>query len=171
MKCTFQAARLDDINILKDIAKRVIILNYTPFLGAEAVRNFIESGQADKEIDNGIRNCTVLIGDGMPKGFAITKAPLLHLIMIDTVFQRSGYGSRLLQYVENMLFMRHNIIYLNSFKANTIANQFYLKNDWSIVQKDGEDETGDMLIRFEKKQRGQTVNSREKVDCGWSRGN
>ena len=153
MKCLFRAASFDndDTNILKAIAKRVIRLNYTPFLGAEAVQGFIESGQSDKEIDDGIHVCTVLMGDAIPIGFAITKEPMLHLIMIDTVFQRLGYGSKLLQYVENMLFILYDRIYLNSFKANTIANQFYLKNGWSLVQDDERCETDDMTIRFEKK--------------------
>jgi len=47
----------DDTHSLKDIAKRVIRLNYIPFLGADVVRDFIESGQADKEIDDGIHDC------------------------------------------------------------------------------------------------------------------
>ena len=153
LKCLFRAASFDndDINILKAIAKRVIKLNYTPFLGTEAVQDFIESGQSDKEIDDGIHDCTVLMGDAIPVGFAITKEPLLHLIMIDTVFQRSGCGSKLLQHVENMLFMRNECIYLNSFKANTIANQFYLKNGWSFLQNGGKCETDGMMIKFEKK--------------------
>ena len=136
---------------IKAIAKRVIRLNYTPFLGTDAVQGFIESGQADKEIDDGIHNCTVLMGDAIPIGFAITKESLLHLIMIDTVFQRLGYGSKLLKHTEDMLFMRYDCIYLNSFKANTTASQFYFKNGWSLVQNDEKCETDDMMIKFEKK--------------------
>ena len=153
MRCLFRAASFDndDINILKDIAKRVLRLNYSPFLGAGAVQDFIESGMADKEVDDGIRNCTVLMCDTTLIGFAITKESLLHLIMIDTIFQHSGYGSKLLQHVENMLFMRYDRIYLNSFRANTTANQFYLKNGWSLVRNDERSETDDTTIRFEKK--------------------
>jgi GNAT superfamily N-acetyltransferase len=153
LKRLFRAASLDndDLNILKDIAKRVIRLNYTPFLGANAVHDFIESGQADKEIDDGIHNCTLLTGNGVTIGFAITKESLLHLIMIDTGFQRSGYGSKLLRYVENELFMRYDCIYLNSFKANIIANRFYIKNGWRLVQNDEEREADDMMIKFEKR--------------------
>jgi ribosomal protein S18 acetylase RimI-like enzyme len=148
----FRAALLDndDVDTLKGIAKRVIRLNYTPFLGANAVHDFIESGQADKEIDDGIHNCTMLTSDGVTLGFAITKESLLHLIMIDTGFQHSGYGSKLLHHVENMLFARYDCISLNSFKANTVANQFYLKSGW-LVAKGDEGCEDDIMTKFEKR--------------------
>jgi protein-S-isoprenylcysteine O-methyltransferase Ste14/GNAT superfamily N-acetyltransferase len=149
----FRAASFDndDIYILKDIAKRVIRSNYTPFLGADAVCDFIESGQADKEIDDGMHNCILLTVDGVTIGFAIIRESLLHLIMIDTPFQRSGYGSRLLRHIEDGLFMKYNCISLNSFKANTTANRFYLKNGWTLAQDDEGHESDDMMLKFEKK--------------------
>jgi ribosomal protein S18 acetylase RimI-like enzyme len=122
------------------------------------VHDFIESGQADKEIDDGILNCTLLTCDGFTMGFSITKESLLHLIMIDTGFQHSGYGSNLLHHVENKLFMRYNRISLNSFRANTIANRFYLKNGWVLVQDDEEHETKGMMIKFEKCRTSTTEN-------------
>jgi GNAT superfamily N-acetyltransferase len=153
LKFLFRAASFDDeeLNILKDIAKRVIRSNYAPFLGADTVHDFIESGQADKEIDDGIRNCTLLVSDGITIGFAITKGPLLHLIMVDTNFQSSGYGSELLRHVEKTLFCKYDRISLNSFKANTAANLFYQKNGWSLVDVVRRSESDDMMINFEKK--------------------
>jgi GNAT superfamily N-acetyltransferase len=152
-KCLFRAASLenDDVNILIGIAKRVIRSNYTPFLGTDAVHDYIESGQADKEIDDGMRNCTLLTVGGVTIGFAIVKVSLLHLIMIDTPFQRSGYGSKLLCHIEDELFTRYNRISLKSFKANITTNSFYLKNGWSLAQDDEGRETDDLMIKFEKK--------------------
>jgi uncharacterized protein YdeI (YjbR/CyaY-like superfamily) len=93
----------------------------------------------------------LLTVDGVTIGFAIIKESLLHLIMIDTPFQRSGYGSKLLRHIENGLFMRHNHISLSSFKANTTANRFYLKNGWALAQDDEGQESDEMMLKFEKR--------------------
>ena len=152
MNCSFRDASLynDDIYILKNIAKRVIRLNYIPFLGTGVVQDYIESGQADKEIDDGIHNCMLLVGNEILIGFVITKESLLHLMMIDTIFQHAGYGSKLLKHTESKMFMLYEHIYLNSFKANTIANRFYLKNGWSPVQDTERCEADSIMIKFEK---------------------
>ncbi len=136
------------------MARRVITSNYKPFLGVESVRNFIESGLSDKEIDDGMPHCTLMTCNERIIGFSITNDSLLHLIMIDTVFQDKGYGSNLLAYIENNLFDEYATIHLQSFKENTQAVRFYLKNNWKIMEEKVVPEIGKTILLFEKTKNG-----------------
>lgn len=132
---TFQRATAYDTATLQGIARRVIRANYTPFLGVDAVAEFIESGMSDTEIESGIENCVTLRLDGRAIGFAVTKDDLIHLLMIDTPYQRTGYGSLLLAHVENMLFKSVARIRLQTFKHNANAVAFYRKNGWCVTDE------------------------------------
>lgn len=133
MAITYRKATLKDAPVLKDISTKVIRTNYTAFLGSEAVNEFIESGLADKEIDDGIKLCTVMIDETAVIGFVIVRDDLLHLIMVDVSYQNKGYGNMLLSETENQLFNAYDKIHLQTFEDNTSAIQFYLKNGWKIT--------------------------------------
>ncbi len=147
---SFRSAKPDDVQAIKNVARQVITSNYTPFLGAEAVRGFIESGLSDKEIDDGMEQCTLMICNNEIVGFSITNDSLLHLIMIDTTCQNKGLGSRLLANIENSLFDKYDTIRLQTFKENTPAVRFYLKNGWKVVAENAVPEMGKMMLLFEK---------------------
>lgn len=146
----FRKAKHSDSKDLKSIAERIIRLNYTPFLGVDAVSGFLKSGMSEKEIDNGINDCIVALHCDKIIGFAITKEELLHLIMIDIPYQNKGYGSQLLFYVENDLFNKFETIRLQSFKENENAVQFYLKKRWKIKGEELLSELGKTMLFFEK---------------------
>ncbi len=150
VKYSFRSAKSDDAQTVKNIARQVITSNYTSFLGTEVVRNFIESGLSDKEIDDGMKHCTLMICDEKIIGFSITNDSLLHLIMIDTACQNKGYGSKLLTYIENILFDKYAKIHLQTFKENTTAVRFYLKNNWRITEETAVPELGKTMLLFEK---------------------
>ncbi len=154
MEYSFRPAGPDDVRTIREIAQRVIISNYTPFLGSGAVRAFIESGQSDREIDDGLENCTLMTGDGGVIGFAITDGPLLHLIMVDAACQNRGYGTELLAYVENMLFVKYPAIRLQTFEENRQAVRFYLRNGWKLAGKEALPEIGKTMLSFEKAKNG-----------------
>ncbi len=153
----FRPAKSEDAQTIKDIARRVIVSDYTPFLGAGAVRDFIESGLADKEIDDGMEHCTLMVCDDRILGFAITDGPLLHLIMIDAACQNSGFGSKLLAYVEGLLFEAYETIRLQTFRENTQAVRFYLKHGWNVVEENVVPEMGKTMLSFEKTGHGKAV--------------
>lgn len=150
MKYSFRPAKPEDAQAVKEIARQVITSNYTPFLGAGAVRDFIESGQADREIDDGMTRCTLMICDGRITGFTITDGPLLHLIMVDTPYQNRGFGSKLLAHIEGALFGQYDTIRLQTFKENRPAVRFYLKNGWKIVEENAVPQIGKTMLSFEK---------------------
>lgn len=129
-----QAIPIDSTKI-KELSRRVIQTNYPAFLGEGAVREFIDSGMADKEIDDNIANCTIMMLDGAILGFAVVIENLLHLIMIDTPNQNKGYGSVLIKHIEQRLFESYTEIHLQTFEDNSNALQFYLKNGWAIKEK------------------------------------
>ncbi len=146
----FRKATSQDAAPIKEIAKRVILHNYVPFLGIEASSAFIDSGMSDQEIDDGLDHCTVIISDGIMLGFAITIDELLHLIMVDVPFQSKGYGGKLLKYIETELFSQYETIHLQTFKENADAAQFYLKNGWHIVGEEEIIELDKILLLFMK---------------------
>jgi len=120
----YRQAVKGDAPRLKEIAKRVISTNYLPFLGVENIATFIESGMSDKEIDDGLNDCTLLTLDGQIIGFTITYGNVLHLMMIDTPFQRAGYGSALLSHIEIAKGMRcvtHALCYNQNLVAQADA--------------------------------------------------
>ncbi len=154
MEYSFRPATHDDAQTVKQVARRVITSNYTPFLGAEAVQSFIESGLADKEIDDGLARCTVMIADGGIVGFYITDGDLLHLIMVDTVRQNRGFGTMLLTHTESALFDKYDTIRLQTFKENAPAVGFYLKNGWQITAGTPVPEMDKTMLSFVKTKNG-----------------
>ncbi len=154
MEYSFRPAKPEDAQTVREIARRVIESNYTPFLGAEAVRGFIDSGQADQEIDEGMAHCMLMVCGGAVMGFAITRDALLHLIMVDTACQNRGYGAKLLAYIEGELFEDYETIRLQTFKENAQAVGFYLKNGWRITQETPVPEMEKTMLSFEKTKNG-----------------
>lgn len=136
---------------LKEMAARVIRENYTPFLGDEAVEAFLKSGQSDQEIDDGLKNCTVMTTAGTPVAFAIACGNRLHLLMVDVEYQRKGCGTALLRVVEGRLFDQYAVAELQSFKENARANDFYRQNGWTVVGSEKLEGTDIEVLRFEKR--------------------
>jgi GNAT superfamily N-acetyltransferase len=147
----FRKAADSDKGILKEIARRVIEHNYTPFLGAEAITAFIESGDSDREIEEGMENCVLAMLEDRIIGFAVTKDSLLHLMMVDVPYQRSGYGSALLKHIEDTLFDSYDHLRLQTFRDNINAVLFYKKHGWSRVEPLSDADTGIAMLQFEKK--------------------
>ena len=130
------------------MAREIILNNYCIFLAKESVEEYIESGQCDKEIIDNIENCVVMKSDNLCIGFSIIIANKLHLIMIDREFQNKKYGTKLLAYIENMLFTKYKTIELQTFVGNIIAIKFYEKNGWNKIEKISMDNM--VFYKFEK---------------------
>ncbi|MDL2263050.1 GNAT family N-acetyltransferase [Synergistaceae bacterium OttesenSCG-928-I11] len=146
----FRPATTDDLPILKGIARDVIESCYASFLSREAIRGYIDSGQSDREIEDGVSGCVVMLDGDERIGFAITKESTLHLLMIAPARQNQGCGSELLRHVEDGLFDRYETIYLQSFARNCPANRFYEKNGWMTVREEYLPEMGLEMLFFEK---------------------
>ncbi len=138
----YDKANSCDLPFLKEIAKRVIRNNYTPFLGREITDSFIDSGASDNEIEVNIANCIIMKLSGIPIGFGILLENKIHLIMIDVQYQNQSHGTTFLSYLETQLFKKYQNIELQTFANNRIAKHFYLKNNWAILRE----EDANMLI-------------------------
>ncbi len=157
----FRQAAENDLQNLKDIAKRVVFKNYVPFLGVDAATAFMEGGMSDKEIDDGFDNCMLMIYDERTIGFVITNDEVLHLVMIDVPFQNRGYGSLLLAKIEEKLFSAFNKIHLQTFQGNVSAVQFYLKNGWLITGLEKVVGLDKVMLQFAKLKNGYS----RKISC------
>jgi GNAT superfamily N-acetyltransferase len=134
----FEFASNNDLPILNELAKEIISKYYITFLGKDIANNYIESGQCENEINENLNNCIIMKIENKIIGFSIIIGNKLHLIMVEKKYQNQGYGIRLLKYIENKLFEDYNTIKLQSFVKNEIANRFYNKNGWKILNKSNE---------------------------------
>jgi GNAT superfamily N-acetyltransferase len=145
-------AQSNDLPIMQEIARRTIDKCYRSFLGDEGVDWFINSGEADKELQKYINNCDVVIQENTIVAFSIYFEDLIHLMMVDVVLHRTGIGSKLLAHSEHQLISCGYItIRLETFEGNHQAINFYLKNGWSITMKQEDKEHGFIRVFFEKK--------------------
>ncbi len=145
-------AQSNDLPIMQEIARRTIDKCYRSFLGDEGVDWFINSGEADKELQKYINNCDVVIQENTIVAFSIYFEDLIHLMMVDVVLHRTGIGSKLLAHSEHQLIACGYItIRLETFEGNHQAINFYLKNGWSITMKQEDKEHGFIRVFFEKK--------------------
>lgn len=143
-------AQVGDIPNLQAIAKRVILENYTPFLGQGNVAQYINSGQADTEIEDGIAHCYIMHRDEAVLGLAIVNDDILHLIMIDVPYQNKGYGAKLLAFIERQMFNHYPAIMLQTFEENSNTVRFYEKNGWRIKSAEYVDEMGMSMLHMGK---------------------
>ncbi len=145
-------AQSNDLPIMQEIARRTIDKCYRSFLGDEGVDWFINSGEADKELQKYINNCDVVIQENTIVAFSIYFEDLIHLMMVDVVLHRTGIGSKLLAHSEHQLIAcGYQTIRLETFEGNHQAINFYLKNGWSITMKQEDKEHGFIRVFFEKK--------------------
>lgn len=124
-----RAANAADLPIIQSIARRTIDKCYRSFLEDEGVDGFINSGESDRELQNHIDSCDVLLRERVPVAFAIYFDDLIHLMMVDVDLHRQGIGSHLLAHCEKQLFDRgHAKIRLETFEGNNQAINFYKSN-------------------------------------------
>lgn len=135
---TLRKARAGELAPVQAIARRVILARYPAFLGEQAVRDYVGSGEADRDLARHGDDLHVLVRGDRILGLAICPGDLVHLLMVGPGDQRQGHGSRLLAWCEAAIAARgHGTARLESFAANGPAVAFYRKNGWSEVDRDG----------------------------------
>ncbi len=121
---------------------------YPPFLGEEAVSAFIASGAVSRFFQDNIDACLIAIFGDQLIGCASAKRNVLDLIIIDCGLHGRGYGSKLLEAVEERLGERPCVLTLNSFRDNDQANGFYRKNGWQVDSEYVDTETHIPMVRM-----------------------
>ena len=141
----------EDLRVIQEIARGTIDKSYRSFLGDDLVDWFLSSGESDKELENQLGNCDVLLLDDSIAAFSIYFADLIHLMMVDAYLHRNGLGSKLLAHTETQLFNAgNNVIRVETFTGNQQAINFFKKNDWSLVRTVEDKENGFVRVFFEK---------------------
>lgn len=119
-----------DVPALIDLSQRTIRACYSPFLGAEAVEGWIESGEAANYVRlNAGRARVVTVADAV-QGFCVCREDLLDLMMVDVRSHRCGFGSLLLADAEARLLSFYTSIRLECFADNAVATAFYCARGW-----------------------------------------
>lgn len=135
---------------LQEMARRIIRHNYTPFLGSTLVDGFINSGASDAEIEAGLPHCWVASIEDTIVGFTILYDSMLHLIMVDVPCQQKGYGTKMLRHAEAVVFKEYEKMQLQSFEKNVLANIFYMKNGYQLIETVFVQDIGQSMTSFEK---------------------
>lgn len=140
-----------DVSNIQDLARHTIDKSYRSFLGDDAVDAFIHSGESDKVIASNLEGCFVLTDNQKLRAFCIHSEAFIEVMMVAYTQQRAGYGSRLLAYVEALLFTQgYSTLSLETFKGNQQAINFYLKNGWTCIREEPDEEGGFIRVYFEK---------------------
>ncbi len=148
MNIDIRAATAHEIPALIAISQRTIMKMYPPFLGEEAVSAFIASGAVSRFFQDNIDACLIAILGAQLIGCASAKRNVLDLIIIDCGLHGRGYGSKLLEAVEERLGERPCVLTLNSFRDNDQANGFYRKNGWQVDSEYVDPETHIPMVRM-----------------------
>ncbi len=148
MNIDIRAATAHEIPALIAISQRTIMKMYPPFLGEEAVSAFIASGAVSRFFQDNIDACLIAIFGDQLIGCASAKRNVLDLIIIDCGLHGRGYGSKLLEAVEERLGERSCVLTLNSFRDNDQANGFYRKNGWQVDSEYVDTETHIPMVRM-----------------------
>ena len=130
MKARIRKAVAEDLDRLLEVARQTIDVDYRAFIDDEGVDWYL-SGPSDDYIYRNIENASVVIADGNLVGFAVCKANVIDLIIIDHEYHRRGFGTELLAHCESDLFEHYDSLTLESFEGNEKANRFYRKNGWT----------------------------------------
>ena len=139
-----------DVETLLALSRRTIRASYMPFLGQEAVNTFIGSGAADQYVADHVEHSTVIVADGAIVGYAVCRGRVIDLLMIDQRHHRQGFGTRLLQHCEGVLFAHYDALTLESFADNHPANTFYRKHGWEQVDRYCDRKSGVNKLVFRK---------------------
>jgi ribosomal protein S18 acetylase RimI-like enzyme len=150
MKTCVRAALASDTIALIELSRKTISASYRPFLGDQAVDGFLDSGAADRYVQENLNCCRVLVRDGRIVGYAVCKANMIDLLMIDQACHRQGLGTELLRQVEEILGRRYHELTLESFEVNDPANAFYRKNGWQEVSRYFDESSRVRKIVFQK---------------------
>lgn len=132
MDVQFRRAAAGDLEDMQAVAGRAIDTSYRSFIDDERVDWFI-AGPSDRYVRDNIDDSTVAVRDAGIVGFAVCKADLIDLIVIEPEVHRRGIGSALLAYCESQMLGRYDSIRLESFEGNAKANSFYRKNGWTRI--------------------------------------
>ncbi|GKX28286.1 GNAT family N-acetyltransferase [Vallitalea longa] len=146
----YRVAVTTDLQEIKKLAGEVVINNYTRFMGIDITKNYVDSGQSDKEIEDDIDNMVVAEHDGNILGIVVVIDDLLHLLMVKHSHQGLGIGSSLLELAEKRMFTKYDTITLQTFEGNIPTVEFYEKHGWIIVRKDYMDMIDGNMLKFEK---------------------
>lgn len=147
----FRIATESDLASIQTLARDTIDKCYRSFLGDESVDGYLSSGESDKEVTNNLSNCLVAIERDSLVGYCVLKEAFIHILMVSPNVQRKGLGSTFLAYIESTLASSgHTLLKLETFKSNTQAINFYLKNGWQIVNEETDAEFGFVRVYLEK---------------------
>ena len=139
-----------DVGPLIALSRRTISASYRPFLGDEAVDAFIGGDAVDQYVKENVARCSVILSEGEVVGYAVCRDNLIDLLMIDHAAHRRGLGTRLLAWLEEMLFQSYSELRLESFEGNQSANAFYRKHGWLEVSRYFDKDAGVNKIVFRK---------------------
>jgi len=149
-KIEIRNATLDDVDALTELSHRTVLTKYPSVIGKEMVEGYVASGAVPQYYRDRVDHCRVAEFNGKPIGTYALKEDSLDLMMVALEHHRSGVGRQLLKEAETRLFARFSDIFLNSFRDNIQAVEFYKAHSWSVESEFVDPDYGIPMVKMTK---------------------
>ena len=133
-----------------EVSRRTIRAAYGPILGQSGVDRYAASAEHDAYFDTQADTTFVITDGGAVAGVSVLRANMVDLLLIDPEHQGKGLGTLLLAAMEAELFRDFDPIALESWKANSRANRFWLERGWTTIGETADERTGAPKLMFMK---------------------
>lgn len=151
MNTTFKHTDVSDLKRIQKIAKKTIDQSYRYFLDDAVVDHYLNSDHLETYLDSNIHNTWALYQDNNILGFSVCIDNVIDFMMVDADYHRHGFGTKLLQCCEDLLFENHQVIALENFEKNTKSSKFYETNNWEKIAKYKDSKYNEMKHIFRKR--------------------
>lgn len=139
-----------DLDLLKTLSRHVIQNNYAAFLEQDLIDDYINSGDADAEIESNLANMIVFQKAGQILGFCVYFDNLIHLIMVKPERQCQGVGRKLIEHAEKQIFRKFKKMKLQIFDENGLAICFFQRLGFNEVGVIDDKDYGCTMTQMEK---------------------
>lgn len=131
-----------DVAAIAAMQKASLLETYEPFLGRDAIEEFIAAGQVEAYFDEHWREATVAVSGGDVVGVAVLVDGLLDLIWVRPRSRSQGIGSALLRAAEGKAVVGNDELTLEVWEVNRRAVDFYEREGFSVTAAGEDPQTG-----------------------------
>ncbi len=130
IRIEIRQASLQDVDALTEMSHRTVLAKYPSVIGRDAVEGYVASGAVPTYYRERVDHCRVgWLGEAIVGCYGV-RDNSVDLMMVDLDHHRSGIGASLLEDAEERLFSVFDSLFLNSFRDNLQAINFYKKHGW-----------------------------------------
>ena len=137
-----RSATHDDVSAISAMQRGSLVETYAPFLGREAVEDFIGEGNVERYFEGHWRQSTVATVDGEIVGVVVLGGTVIDLVWVTPAMRSTGIGSALMDTVERQAALEGHEVELEVWTVNRRAVGFYERRGFSVDGRTDDPATG-----------------------------